>query len=399
MRLQADFLHIASGPAIGVGGEMAIEKAWIVGAGVMGLCVARELAQRQVQVTLLESGRVGEGASSAATGFLSLPPGGASPWMELRRRSWEYYPGFLEALSREGGKAVPLLPLGALYLHPETPLKKDRIDSNYNSGGHQVRWLEREAICDVIPGYQGADEVAMELKEEGVVDPRQLLVALKASCQALGVSIEEGCGEIEIGLGDLGEVRLQGRGSDQPLGSGEVAIVCGGWQSEKMTRQLPLAPIPLAPVQGEALALALESPPRRIIHFKDERGARFQMAPTPDGTTWLGSTVGEEGSCSGRTREGLETLLRAVRCLLPSVTSDDVCRHWSGIRPKATRRGGPLLCQWPQLSRLWLATGHYRNGIGCAPWSARLLVGAILSGDEVVEGFGWNADSGAIPGF
>ncbi|HIA28312.1 MAG TPA: FAD-binding oxidoreductase [Planctomycetes bacterium] len=375
-----------------MGVEVKMEKGWVVGGGVVGLSVARELALRGVEVGLLEAGRIGGGASGAATGLLARPPVGRSAWMELRRSSWEIYPGFLAALAKEGGEAVPMLRCGALHLHREPPTNPGKLLGRWLDGGHRARWVGPAEIRKVICGYVGDAELALEVEEEGFVDPRSLLSALKAACLALGVAIEEDCGEVRFEAARGGGTTLRvGERRAEGIGNGTVAVVAAGWQSAMATVGLPPARLPLAPVQGEAIALSIPSPPLRIIRFEDDAGIGWQLAPTPDGTTWFGSIVSAEGTHGGRSEEGLDKLLRAARCLLPDVSRSDVVRHWAGVRPKAMRRGGPLLCRWPTLTGLWIATGHYRSGIICAPQSARLLVGAILDGEEVPASFDWDA--------
>jgi glycine oxidase len=56
---------------------------------------------------------------------------------------------------------------------------------------------------------------------------------------------------------------------------------------------------------------------------------------------------------------------------------------WCGFRP-GTPDDMPVLGPWPEVEGLFVATGHYRNGILLAPATAALMTQAIL-GDGIHE--------------
>jgi len=74
------------------------------------------------------------------------------------------------------------------------------------------------------------------------------------------------------------------------------------------------------------------------------------------------------------TEDGIEGLVRFAHRLWPKLPPDPVAR-WSGLRP-----GSPDAR--PLLGRVapgcWIATGHHRNGILLAPWTAEVLATWIL---------------------
>src|ERR671916_2546520 len=80
----------------------------MAGGGVMGSCIAFELAKRGVPVTLVERGRIGGEASWASAGVISLP---SRPWVtpervELGLVSLEHYPGLVAELEERTGLAI-----------------------------------------------------------------------------------------------------------------------------------------------------------------------------------------------------------------------------------------------------------------------------------------------------
>src|SRR5579863_8345050 len=79
---------------------MAIHKATVVGAGLIGASIAWRLAQAGIVATLVDSGSFGGETSSAGAGMLS--PGGEFEnqpvWSELGIESMSLYPDFVAEL-------------------------------------------------------------------------------------------------------------------------------------------------------------------------------------------------------------------------------------------------------------------------------------------------------------
>ena len=91
----------------------------------------------------------------------------------------------------------------------------------------------------------------------------------------------------------------------------------------------------------------------------------------------VGSTVEEAGFDKRNTVAGVGALLDFARRLFPGLASAHLETLWSGLRP-GTPDDLPilgLLPGWPVLA----ATGHFRNGILLAPWTAREVARLALS--------------------
>src|SRR6185295_17350273 len=91
----------------------------IIGGGVIGLAIGRALARRGVsQIVLLERGRLGAEASSAAAGIIGpqAEANQADEFFQLACESRDMYPDFAAALREESGTDNELDPTGTLYL-------------------------------------------------------------------------------------------------------------------------------------------------------------------------------------------------------------------------------------------------------------------------------------------
>jgi len=79
----------------------------IVGGGVIGLALARELSSRGADVVVVERGRTGEEASSAAAGLLTAQSDAAapSPFFDFALESRDLYPDWTGAIEQETAKS------------------------------------------------------------------------------------------------------------------------------------------------------------------------------------------------------------------------------------------------------------------------------------------------------
>ena len=94
----------------------------------------------------------------------------------------------------------------------------------------------------------------------------------------------------------------------------------------------------------------------------------------------VGATAEEAGYDKHNTVEGVEDLLAFARGLFPGLAKARLETFWAGLRP-ATPDDLPILGRLPDWPAL-VATGHYRNGILLAPWTAREVARLALYEDE-----------------
>jgi Glycine/D-amino acid oxidases (deaminating) len=147
------------------------------------------------------------------------------------------------------------------------------------------------------------------------------------------------------------------------------------------TAQLPGAErfAPTRPVRGQMVAL--RSPEVTLAHVvRSERG---YLVPRNDGRILAGSTMEDAGYDKRVTPAGMQQILAAAVEMIPALAKADVVETWSGLRP-----GSPdhLPAIGPTgVAGLWMATGHYRNGILLAPVTAHVLAEWICSGKPPLE--------------
>jgi len=79
------------------------------------------------------------------------------------------------------------------------------------------------------------------------------------------------------------------------------------------------------------------------------------------------------------TLEALHFLSGALLSMAPGLAGAEVERHWMGFRP-GTPDGLPYLGKAPGLDNVFVAAGHYRNGVILAPATAEAMA-CLLMGE------------------
>jgi glycine oxidase len=128
------------------------------------------------------------------------------------------------------------------------------------------------------------------------------------------------------------------------------------------------------PARGQIVELLTPEPLLTSVVF----GPRAYLVPRDDGRLLVGSTVEFVGYRREVTAGAVRDLLREAIHIVPRLTDAALTDSWSSFRPY-TKDELPLIGPRSALPGLWLASGHYRNGILLAPVTAA-IVSALLRG-------------------
>ncbi len=165
-------------------------RAVIVGAGVTGLSTAYHLARKSYgNITVVEKGRVGDGASSRAAGIIT-----GLLWSETgvlaRRISLARFRELSGELDGYRFQDVGCLNLFDAASWPE----RERLLPLYDRLGVEYTVMDRTGMAAAWPDLALTGEpVGLFDPLGGYSEPEHYLPALADGCRALGVEIREGC--------------------------------------------------------------------------------------------------------------------------------------------------------------------------------------------------------------
>ena len=343
----------------------------VVGAGLIGLSIAFELAERGASVRVYDRAEPARAASWAGAGMLAPYTERITDesLMAFCAASLREYPDFVHRIREASGIDAHLRLDGVLYAAFETG-ETDALRCHaeqLQTRGVRCEWLDRGRALAAEPWLGAALTGALIKDDEGHVDNRRLGRALTAACEARGVRVEQTI-TMEV---ECDSRRVLGVRTDRGFhGAESVVNACGAWAAQ--LRGLPRSCVPpIEPVKGQMIALSVPSGFVRRATWVP--GA--YLVPRDDGRLLIGATVESSGFDERVTAEGVHELLHAALGAAPSLGSFTITESWAGLRP-GTPDGLPLLGS-TELGGFVLATGHYRNGILLAPATARAIADAI----------------------
>jgi len=355
----------------------------IVGGGIIGLSLAQELALQKLSVTVLDRGQMGQESSSAAAGILAprAEMEEAGPLAQLLLASRKIYPEFVKQVSGRSGAGIDFSISGLLWvaLNLEQQAELDRKKQQQTELGLDVQSLSREETLRMESGLNPELLSALYFPEEGYVDNRELVEAVRLVCLQLGVRLVPECEALAV---KAEQSKVSGVETNSGFFASErVVIAAGSWSGQVVTG-LPYA-IPVKPARGQMVAVKMPEPGLRHVVY----GSHGYLVPRKDGRVLLGSTVEWVGYDNRVTLEGVQQITASAVSLAPALRSSTFIECWAGLRPFC--EGGLPVLGPAELDGLYFATGHFRNGLLLAPITAKLMADVIVAGNipKILEPF------------
>ncbi|MCZ0813854.1 MAG: FAD-dependent oxidoreductase [Pseudomonadota bacterium] len=314
------------------------EHVTILGAGVVGLCVATELAARGMALTVVDPNpRPGPHACSWwAAGMLA-------PFCEAETAE--------EPVTRLGQEAADWWARAGVEVAHEgslvVTLGRDRAELDRfarRTIGHQS--LSRDALADIEPQLDGRFDRALFFADEAHITPRHALGHLRDSLEASGVAF--------VGI--------------SPATAG-LTVDCRGLAAQDVLTDL-------RGVKGEMAVLrAPDVVLRRPVRLLHPRYPLY-IVPRGDGVFMLGATQIESGERNRATLRSVTELFSAAYALHPAFGEAEILEIGVDARPafadnlpRIRRRGDTIY-----------VNGLFRHGFLLSPALARMVGELLLEG-------------------
>ncbi|MDX8402521.1 MAG: glycine oxidase ThiO [Mariprofundaceae bacterium] len=349
----------------------------IIGGGVIGCLTAIELHALGLSAVVLERGEPGRESSWAGAGILCP----IQPWLypdaftRLSMASLELWPILAHDLEAATGISVQWLRSGMLV-----PFFADDDIAEWDAAlawsarfAWRVDALDDAAARRIEPLLAPSVERALHWPDVGQARNPRLLRAVRERMRQLGIGLREGCAVAGLikdgGSGAVRGVRLS---DGTAIHGRHVLLAAGSWSGE-IAQRFGLS-LPVEPVKGQIVLIRTQ--PGAVRHIVKHPSAYF--VPRVDGRVLIGASMERVGFRRGTSSEEIERLLAAMRRIAPALSDAPIERAWMGFRP-GTPDGLPCLGPVEGRPGLWIASGHYRNGVLLAPvtarWMARWIAG------------------------
>jgi D-amino-acid dehydrogenase len=396
----------------------------VIGGGVVGLCVAEALHRRGADVTLLERGRCGAGASRGNAGWITpshsvpLPAPGvilqALRWLPdpggpLRLRPtaamvpwgvgfWRHsragaFSAGAAALQRFAATATAdLHALRArtepFELHDAPLLYPAASEQELAALVHELEVLRQAgygAAAEILdpgaalrhePALAATTAGALLLHGEAQVRPESLCGALHATLVAAGVDVREH--EEVRGLERVGASWRVTCASGTR--TADAVVVAAGADAPAVLRQAGLR-LPLQPAKGYSITIPSgPDAPRGPVYLHT---AKIAISPY-DGSVRVSGMLELGARTLHASSRRIERMLRRAAEALPGWRPRSGGEPWAGARPLLAD-GLPAIGPVSARPGLFLAVGHGTLGMTLGPTTGRVLADAIVDGAPVAD--------------
>ncbi len=331
----------------------------ILGGGLIGLSIAYELAKNNYQVEIISKNRA-EAAGFVAAGMLATHAEGLEQELfEFGHQSQIIIPDWIKNIEIDSGIECGLKKCGIVV--PFTSVAEIKKFPTHKYG----KYLDKNNLQLEIKGLHPKWKHGLLFEQDGQIDNRRKLMrALERACTLHGVKFQEGAEvkELILDKANFAGVKIKNATGDVKKIFCKQAIVCCGAWSKKIYEKLPIFPI-----KGQMLSVQGPSNKLGRILF----GPNTYLVPRDDGLIIVGATVEKAGFDKGNTPEGMKQLQQGIESLFPEATSWPHMEHWWGFRP-STPDKKPIIGK-STINNLFLATGHYRNGVLFSAISSKLI--------------------------
>jgi len=373
----------------------------IIGGGIVGLSIARELAGRGHSVRVLARERRHDTASWAAAGIFppapespANPPGDAlTAWSDRLHRTWA------RDLLDETGIDTGLRACGGLHLCGD-PRRLDQLAAaarSWRQRGVACESLDAAGVADLEPALAGAVArgsilAGYLLADETQMRPPRHLEALERSCERRGVEIihDATVQEVLVHAGRAVGVVADIAGRRETVRGESFVLAAGAW-SGGLAESLGLR-LETRPIRGQ---IALVRLPRRQLVRVVNRGLDY-LVPREDGTLLVGSTLEDVGFDRSTEDDAIERIMGVARDLLGDDAVGRPERSWAGLRP-GTVDGLPTIGRTPACENAFVAAGHFRAGLHQSTGTAVLIADLIESRPPTMDVAAFAPDRPAAP--
>jgi glycerol-3-phosphate dehydrogenase len=362
----------------------------IIGGGVVGCSIAKELSKYKLKVALFEKeGDVCGGASKANSGVVHSgiysKPGSLKA--ELCVRGNELFPSFCESLGVEFNR------LGKLVVARDDEEVKALEELKEVGDKNKVPGLEfvgKEKLKELEPNVRG--ESALRVPSAGIILPYQITIAMAENALENGVHIFLNSEVLDIqDREDFFEVET-GRGGFKA----RFVVNCAGLYCDKIAQMVGIEKYKVYPCRGEYLILDkdLGHLINHLIYPVPENGSGglgIHLTPTLEGNILIGPSAEyiDYKEDTSTTRTGINWLLEGARSFIENIPANAIIQGYAGIRckliGKGTKEPGDFVIEEDENVKGFInLMGIESPGLTASPAIAEMVVDIIRRSEKLI---------------
>ncbi len=307
----------------------------IIGAGVSGAAIARQLSRYRLSVALVERCvDVSFGVSKANSGIIHAgfhhSPSSLKASLEIQgNRAFDSLQVELGFPFRRAGIIV------AAFSWEEMKVVDNLYAQGVANGAPEIEIVGRDRLLALEPALSLDVVGGLFAPTGGIIEPYRFVFALVESAVANGVHLRTGWQAVSARRqGDQWRVRSAG---GEELAARWV-VNAAGLQADAVSAMLGAESFTIMPRKGEEFILDKGSagPPSRVIFPVPSRVSKGVLViPTVEGTVMIGPTAdeGDDKEDTATTPENLDRVFRLATQMVPRISKRDIITAFAGLRP------------------------------------------------------------------
>ena len=355
----------------------------VIGAGVVGCSIARELSKYNLDVLVVEKNSdVSEGVSKGNSGIVHA--------------GYNEKIGTLKAkLNIEGNKIFddlsrdlqfPFKRNGAFILafsDEEMKTLESLKENGEELGVEGLEILTREEALNIEPNLNKKIVGVLNVKTSGIVSPYEMTIALAENAAENGVEFKLNSKVTNIEKISEGyKVTL----NNKELVSGKIIINASGLEGAFLNNLVSMSKREVNPVKGEyclfdKVAGAMIN--KTLFQVPSKLSKGVLVTPTAEGNLLVGPNA-VEGKTLETSREGIDEILDKSKKSLEELPVARILNTFSGIRPK-TKEGDFIIEEVVDAKNFINVIGIDSPGLTAAPAIGVYVVNMIKERLDLVE--------------
>ncbi|HFD2030209.1 TPA: NAD(P)/FAD-dependent oxidoreductase [Clostridium perfringens] len=355
----------------------------VIGAGVVGCSIARELSKYNLDVLVVEKNSdVSEGISKGNSGIVHA--------------GYNEKIGTLKAkLNIEGNKIFddlsrdlqfPFKRNGAFILafkDEDMNILESLKENGEELGVEGLEILTREEALNIEPNLNKEIVGVLNVKTSGIVSPYEMTIALAENAAENGVEFKLNSKVTNIEKISEGyKVTL----NNKELVSGKIIINASGLEGAFLNNLVSMSKREINPVKGEyclfdKVAGAMIN--KTLFQVPNKLSKGVLVTPTAEGNLLVGPNA-VEGKTLETSREGIDEILDKSKKSLEELPVARILNTFSGIRPK-TKEGDFIIEEVEDAKNFINVIGIDSPGLTAAPAIGVYVVNMIKERLDLVE--------------
>jgi len=306
----------------------------VIGAGVIGMSILRELTRYRLKICSLEKMEdVAEGASKANSGIVHA---GYDPIEGTKKARFNVEGNniFADVCNELDVEYKMIGSLVVAFDDYEINVLEELLQRGRRNGVKGLEIKSQEWVLANEPNLSRNIKAALFAPYSGITNPYKLTVALFENAIQNGAEVIFG---FEVCRIEKDDDFFIVRSADGRVVRTRILINCAGVYADEISRMAGARNFKILPRRGQYYILDKPEklPVNRVIfQVPTEKGKGILVTPTVDGNVLVGpnSEYVDSKDDTSTTQEGLDEVFEKARKVLPSLSKRDVITIFSGIR-------------------------------------------------------------------